>query len=132
MHITEGIITGAPAALYTVAGIALVGYGSTKMKKFATSFPEKRPLIGMAGALIFFVSLLPIPAFTGTCSHPSGTPLIAILFGPAIAIALTGVSLLLQAAFFAHGGFGTWGANIVALGLLGSLAGWGLSGWQEK
>lgn len=124
MHITEGIITGTPAALYTAAGIALVGYGTTKMKKFVASFPEKRPLLGMAGALIFFISLLPIPAFTGTSSHPCGTPFIAILFGPGIAIALTGASLLLQAAFFAHGGFGTWGANVVALGLLGCLAGW--------
>jgi len=124
MHITEGIITGTPAVLYTAAGIALVGYGTTKMKKFVVQFPEKRPLLGMAGALIFFISLLPIPAFTGTCSHPCATPFIAILFGPAIAIALTGGSLLLQAAFFAHGGFGTWGANVVALGFFGCLAGW--------
>jgi cobalt/nickel transport system permease protein len=124
MHITEGIITGTPAVLYTAAGIGLVGYGITKMKNFVSLFPEKQPLLGMAGALIFFISLLPIPAFTGTCSHPCGTPFIAILFGPAIGIALTGGSLLLQAAFFAHGGFGTWGANVVALGLFGCLAGW--------
>ena len=124
MHITEGIITGTPAVLYTAAGFVLVGYGTTKMKKFVTSFPEKRPLLGMAGALIFFISLLPLPAFTGTTSHPCATPFIAILFGPAVAIALTGGSLLLQAAFFAHGGFGTWGANVVALGLFGCLSGW--------
>ncbi len=125
MHITEGIITGTPAVLFTAAGLVLVGHGTTKMKKFVVSFPDKRPLLGMAGALIFFISLLPLPAFTGTSSHPCGTPLIAILFGPSIAIALTGGSLLLQAAFFAHGGFGTWGANVVALGLFGCLAGWG-------
>lgn len=124
MHITEGIITGPAAVFYTTAGFALVGYGTRRMKKFVVSAPEKRPLLGMAGALIFFVSLLPIPAFTGTCSHPCGTPLIAILFGPGVAIALTGGSLLLQAAFFAHGGFGTWGANVVALGFFGCLAGW--------
>ena len=124
MHITEGIITGTPAVLYTAAGLVLVGFGTTKMKKFVASFPEKRPLLGMAGALIFFISLLPLPAFTGTTSHPCATPFIAILFGPAIGIALTGGSLLLQAAFFAHGGFGTWGANVVALGLFGCLAGW--------
>ncbi len=79
----------------------------------------------MGGALIFFISLIPIPAFTGTCSHPCGTPLIAILLGPSIGIALAGVSLLLQAAFFAHGGFGTWGANVLDLGLFGCLFGWG-------
>lgn len=125
MHITEGIITGAPALFYAAAGVGLVGYGISKMKTFVASFPEKGPLLGMAEALIFFISLLPIPAFTGTCSHPCATPFVAILFGPAIAITLTGGSLLLQASFFAHGGFGTWGANVVALGLCGSLTGWG-------
>jgi cobalt/nickel transport system permease protein len=125
MHITEGIITGAPAVGYTMAGAALVAWGIKGMKKFAAKHPEKKPLLGMAGAFIFFVSLLPIPAFTGTCSHPCGTPLAAIMMGPAIAIALTGISLLLQAAFFAHGGFSTWGANVIALGFFGCIFGWG-------
>jgi cobalt/nickel transport system permease protein len=124
MHITEGIITGVPAAAYTVGGLALMGWGARAMKKFAAKFPEKKALIGMGGALIFFVSLIPLPAFTGTCSHPCGTPLVAILLGPSITIALAGIALLLQAAFFAHGGFSTWGANVMTLGLLGSLGGW--------
>ena len=125
MHITEGIITGSSAVMYTGAGVALVAVGGFRMKKFIQRFPEKKPLLGMGAALIFFISLIPIPAFTGTCSHPCGTPLVAILLGPWIAIALTGVSLLLQAAFFAHGGFGTWGANVVALGFFGCTFGWG-------
>jgi cobalt/nickel transport system permease protein len=124
MHITEGIITGVPAAAYTIGGLALMGWGARAMKKFAARFPDKKALIGMGGALIFFVSLVPLPAFTGTCSHPCGTPLIAILLGPSISIALAGIALLLQAAFFAHGGFSTWGANVIALGLFGSLGGW--------
>ena len=124
MHISEGIITGAPAAAYTAAGLALMGLGTWRMKKFAARFPDKKPLIGMGGALIFFVSLIPLPAFTGTCSHPCGTPLIAILLGPFIGTALAGVALLLQAAFFAHGGFSTWGANVLTLGLCGSFGGW--------
>ena len=126
MHITEGIITGGTAVGYTGVGMALVWIGSRRMKQFAAASPEKKPLLGMAGALIFFISLLPVPAFTGTCSHPTATPFIAILFGPYIAIALTAGSLLLQAAFFAHGGFGTWGANVVALGLSGCAAGYGV------
>ena len=125
MHITEGIIVGKAAALYTAAGASLVAWGVSRMKAFVKKAPENRPLLGMGTALVFFVSLLPIPAFTGTCSHPCGTPLIGILLGPVIGIALTGISLLLQAAFFAHGGFSTWGANVVALGLCGCGFGWG-------
>jgi cobalt/nickel transport system permease protein len=124
MHISEGIITGYPAAAYTAAGVALMGWGTWRMKKFAAKFPDKKPLIGMGGALIFFVSLIPLPAFTGTCSHPCGTPLIAILLGPSIGIVLAGIALLLQAAFFAHGGFSTWGANLLTLGFVGCVTGW--------
>ena len=124
MHITEGIITGGQAVMYAGAGVALVGCSVWRMKKFAGDFPDKKPLLGMGGALIFFISLIPIPAFTGTSSHPCGTPLIGILLGPLIGFGLTGVSLLLQAAFFAHGGFGTWGANVVALGFFGCFFGW--------
>lgn len=125
MHISEGIITGASAIAYTGAGVALVSLGTTRMKTFVQNTPSNKPLLGMGAALVFFISLIPIPAFTGTCSHPCGTPLIGILLGPVIGFALTGASLLMQAAFFAHGGFGTWGANVVALGFFGCFFGWG-------
>jgi cobalt/nickel transport system permease protein len=124
MHIAEGIITGWPALAYTLIGLGLMGIGAKGIEKFHKDHPERRPLIGMGAAIVFFISLIPIPAFTGTTSHPCGTPLVAILLGPRVTFALTGISLLLQAAFFAHGGFGTWGANLMALGLMGATAGW--------
>jgi cobalt/nickel transport system permease protein len=126
MHIAEGIIVGWPALGYTLFAVLLMGIGSRGITAFYHAHPERKPLIGMGAAIIFFLSLIPIPAFTGTTSHPCGTPLVSILLGPRIAIALTGISLILQAAFFAHGGFGTWGANLVALGLCGSVCGWGV------
>lgn len=125
MHIAEGIIVGWQAAAYTLLGVALMAVGARGIQKFQTEYPDRKPLIGMGAALIFFISLIPVPAFTGTTSHPCGTPLVAILLGPRITLALTGISLLLQAAFFAHGGFGTWGANLTALGLMGGMFGWG-------
>ncbi len=132
MHITEGIITGAASVAYTAGGLGCVAWGAAGMNKFVRAHPDKKPLLGMGGALIFFFSLIPIPAFTGTCSHPCGTPLIAILLGPAIGTALTGGTLLLQAALFAHGGFATWGANVIALGLGGCLFGWGAFSLARK
>ena len=126
MHITEGIIIGKDAVLYTAAGVSLMAWGVSRINVFVRKAPENKPLLGMGAALIFFFSLIPIPAFTGTCSHPCGTPLIGILLGPSIGIVLTGISLLLQAAFFAHGGFSTWGANLVALGFFGCFLGWGV------
>lgn len=124
MHITEGIIRGAPAVAYTAAGLALMAVSAKRMSAFAGQQPDRKPLLGMAGAFIFLASLTPFPAFTGTCSHPCGSPLAGILLGPWIGIGLTGLSLLLQAAFFAHGGFSTWGANLLTLGVGGAFFGW--------
>ncbi len=124
MHISEGIITGVPALAYTAVSLGLVAYGAKKMTDLVKEHPEKKPLLGMAGAFIFFLSLIPIPAFTGTTSHPCGSPLVGILLGPWIGISLTGLTLLLQAAFFAHGGFSTWGANVITLGIGGAFFGW--------
>lgn len=124
MHISEGILTGPSFWATTVAGAAVMAWGVRDMKRFIKEQPERKPLLGMAGAFIFLVSLIPIPAFMGTCSHPCGTPLAGILLGPGIGAALSGLSLLLQALLFAHGGFATLGANILSLGLGGAVGGW--------
>ncbi|MES2201032.1 MAG: energy-coupling factor ABC transporter permease [candidate division FCPU426 bacterium] len=124
MHIAEGILTGKSMAVTTVAGLAVLAWGTKGMARFVSEQPERKPLLGMAGAFIFIVSLIPIPAFTGTTSHPCGTPLAGILLGPSIAAALAFLSLLLQASFFAHGGFSSLGANTLTLGLAGAGSAW--------
>jgi len=124
LHISEGILTGPSFWATTVAGAAVMAWGVRDMKRFIKDQPERKPLLGMAGAFIFLVSLIPIPAYMGTCSHPCGTPLAGILLGPGIGAALSGLSLLLQALLFAHGGFATLGANILSLGLGGAAGGW--------
>jgi len=124
MHISEGILTGPSFWATTAAGAAVMAWGISDMKRFIKEQPERKPLLGMAGAFIFLVSLIPIPAYMGTCSHPCGTPLAGILLGPGIGAALAGLSLLLQALLFAHGGFITLGANILSLGLGGAVGGW--------
>jgi len=124
MHISEGILTGPSFWATTVAGTAVMAWGIADMKRFVRDQPERKPLLGMAGAFIFLVSLIPIPAYMGTCSHPCGTPLAGILLGPGIGAALSGFALFLQALLFAHGGFATLGANILSLGVGGSVGGW--------
>ena len=124
MHISEGILTGPSFWATSVAGAAVMVWGVSDMKRFVKEQPERKPLLGMAGAFIFLVSLIPIPAYMGTCSHPCGTPLAGILLGPGIGAALAGLSLVLQALLFAHGGFATLGANILSLGLGGAAGGW--------
>src|ERR1051326_3727983 len=81
MHIAEGILTGRSVVETTLAGGAVVAWGSVSMARFVKEHPSQKTLLGMAGAFIFLFSLFPIPAFNGTCSHPCGTPLVGMLLG---------------------------------------------------
>jgi len=125
MHISEGVLTGPSVVITDVLGYAVIAWGASSMRKFVRDQPSRKPLLGMAGAFVFFVSLMHIPAFGGaTCSHPCGTPLAAILLGPGVTAGLAACGLLLQALFFAHGGISTLGANTLTLGLVGGGAGY--------
>jgi cobalt/nickel transport system permease protein len=79
----------------------------------------------MVASAVFLVSCMPVPVPTaGTCSHPCGTGLAAILIGPWMTVLVTVVALLLQALFLAHGGFTTLGADVLSMGVAGAFVGW--------
>ena len=124
MHIGEGILPFNWCALWFAAAAPFVALGLYKLKK-DKNIGRKKPLLGMVAAAIFIVSCMPIPVPTaGTCSHPAGTAMAAILIGPLYSVLATAVALLLQALFLAHGGITTWGANITSMGIVGSFVGY--------
>jgi cobalt/nickel transport system permease protein len=126
MHISEGILPFNWCALWFAAAAPFVALGLYKLKKDKT-VGRKKPLLGMVAAAIFIISCMPIPVPTaGTCSHPAGTAMAAILIGPLYSILATTVALLLQALFLAHGGITTWGANIFSMGIVGSFTGYAI------
>jgi cobalt/nickel transport system permease protein len=124
MHISEGLLPLNWAALWSVIAAPFVAYGLYRLKKLSAVDPFFKPLVGLMAAVVFIISCMPIPVPTaGTCSHPCGTGISGILVGPAISILVAAVALLIQALFLAHGGLSTWGANIISMGVMGSLAG---------
>jgi cobalt/nickel transport system permease protein len=63
-----------------------------------------------------------MPSVTGSTSHPTGTGLGAILFGP-LPMAVSGlIVLLFQALLLAHGGISTLGANVFSMAVVGPFA----------
>lgn len=124
MHISEGILPFNWTLFWYILAMPFVAWGLFKLKKQSSSDLSFKPLAGLMAAAVFIISCMPIPVPTaGTCSHPCGTGISAILVGPAISILISAVALLIQALFLAHGGLSTWGANIVSMGVMGSLAG---------
>jgi cobalt/nickel transport system permease protein len=65
---------------------------------------------------------LKLPSVTGNSSHPTGTGLGAILFGPSIMAVLGTIVLLFQALLLAHGGLTTLGANAFSMAVVGPWA----------
>jgi cobalt/nickel transport system permease protein len=127
MHISEGILPFNWAALWFAVALPFVAYGIKRLKELSKEDMSFKPLVGLMAAIVFVVSLMPIPIPTaGTCSHPGGTAIPAILVGPWISILVTGVALLIQALFFAHGGLSTWGADVLSMGVMGAFAGLGV------
>lgn len=125
MHISEGLLPFQWAALWFVVAVPFVAFGLYQLKKTSKTDLSFKPLVGLMAAVVFIISCMPVPVPTaGTCSHPCGTGLSAILLGPAISVVVASVALLIQALFLAHGGLTTWGADIVSMGVMGSFAGY--------
>lgn len=124
MHISEGILPLPWAALWFAVALPFVAVGLRRLRTLAKDDLSWKPLVGLLAAVVFVISCMPVPVPTaGTCSHPCGTGMTAIMVGPFISSLIAAVALLIQALFLAHGGLSTWGANIVSMGIAGSFAG---------
>lgn len=122
MHIMEGFLPIEHAVGWTVAAAPFLAYGLHAVNRRMKDNPEQRMLLGVAAAFTFVLSALKLPSVTGSCSHPTGTGLGAIFFGPAAMVPIAAVVLLFQALLLAHGGLTTLGANLFSLGIVGPFA----------
>jgi cobalt/nickel transport system permease protein len=94
-----------------------------KIKSKITNRTDKI-LLAVSIGFIFVLSAMKMPSVTGSCSHPTGTGIAVVLFGPAITAVLSAIVLLYQALLLAHGGITTLGANIASMGIIGPFFGW--------
>lgn len=126
MHIMEGFLPVSHAVGWSLASLPFVGYGLHVIKKILQERPQQRMLLGVATAFTFVLSALKMPSVTGSCSHPTGTGLGAILFGPVVMAPIGLVVLFFQALLLAHGGLTTLGANVFSMGIVGPFAAYGI------
>lgn len=124
MHISEGILPFSWALVWFVVSAPFLALGLRTLARCSAQDLSSKPLVGMMAAVVFVISCMPIPMPTGTCSHPCGTGLAAVILGPTLGVVVAAVALLIQALFLSHGGLTTWGANLFAMGVIGSFAGY--------
>lgn len=124
MHIMEGFLPLQWCIAWWIIALPCLMLGMHQLKKILAADREALPLLGVTGGFIFILSSLKLPSVTGSCSHPTGTGLSTISFGPWITSVVCGIVLLFQALFLAHGGLSVLGANIVSMGIIGPVVGY--------
>ncbi len=124
MHIAEGFLPPAWAAFWYAFSLPVVAYGAYKARRRIDKDPKSKSLLAVAGAFVFVLSALKIPSVMMSSSHPTGTGIAVVLFGPTITAFLSMLTLLYQALLLAHGGITTLGANTASMGVVGPFAGW--------
>ena len=124
MHIAEGYLPVNWCLLWGAVCIPFVVAGFFSIKKRIDQAPRAKILLAMCGAFAFVLSALKIPSFSGSCSHPTGVGLGAILFGPMTMAVLGLIVLLFQALLLAHGGLTTLGANTFSMAIAGPIVSW--------
>jgi len=124
MHIMEGFLPLGWSVFWSIIALPFLIAGILSINKTVNKNPKAKMLLGLAGAFTFVLSALKLPSVTGSCSHPTGIGLGAMLFGPTAMTVIGSIVLLFQALLLAHGGITTLGANIFSMAIVGSWTAW--------
>ncbi|ALS20602.1 MULTISPECIES: energy-coupling factor ABC transporter permease [Paenibacillus] len=132
MHIMEGFLPYGWAIFWWAVFIPFFILGLRSLMRITRETPELKIMLGVAGAFILVLSALKIPSVTGSSSHPTGTGLGAVMFGPLPMSVLGSIVLLFQALLLAHGGLTTLGANAFSMAVAGPMIGYAAYRWMIK
>ena len=117
----EGFLPWYWCLFWYLVSLPFIAIGIWKIKKILADHPEQKLTLAISGAFIFVFSALKMPSVTGSSSHPTGTGLSTVLYGPFVTSVLCLIVLIFQALLLAHGGITTLGANVFSMGIAGPL-----------
>jgi cobalt/nickel transport system permease protein len=124
LHIPDGFLNLTVAFLCWVATIMLLGIA---VRRTQSTLGERQvPLMGVMAAFIFAAQMINFPVAGGTSGHLLGGALAAITLGPWAAMLAMASVVGVQALLFQDGGLVAMGANILNMGLLTAMIGYGL------
>jgi cobalt/nickel transport system permease protein len=124
LHIPDGFLNLPIALLCWVGTVALLAIATRRTQG---EFGERRvPLMGVMAAFIFAAQMINFPVAGGTSGHLLGGALAAITLGPWAGMLVMAAVIGVQALLFQDGGLVVMGANILNMGLLTALIGYGL------
>lgn len=124
MHVPDGFFD---VTVSVANGVIAVGALGLCLRKAREELDERTaPLAGAVAAFVFAAQMINFPIGLGTSGHLMGGALAAILVGPYTGVLCVSVVLLVQGLLFSDGGLTALGTNVVLMGVVGVLAGYGL------
>ena len=124
MHVPDGFLSlGVSLACWVLAA---VGVGVALWRSREALGERQVPLMGVLAAFIFAAQMLNFTVAGGTSGHLIGGALAAILLGPWAGILTMTTVVAIQALLFQDGGLLVMGANVLNMGILATLVGYGV------
>lgn len=123
MHIPDGFLSLMISVFCWLITIALDGIAISRTNKLLGE--RQVPLMGIMAAFIFAAQMINFPVAGGTSGHLLGGTLAAITLGPWAAMLVMTSVIAVQGLLFQDGGLTVMGANILNMGLLTCIVGYG-------
>lgn len=124
LHIPDGFLSLTISLVCWLFAVVLLVIA---LRRTRDTLGERQvPLMGIMAAFIFAAQMINFPVAGGTSGHLLGGALAAIALGPWPAMLVMTSVIAVQALLFQDGGLVVMGANILNMGLLTALLGYGL------
>ena len=127
MHISPTALDSTTILATSIAGIFAFGIACRGARK--DLMLNQLPSFLSMTLLVFLAQMFHISTGFGFSSHLLGGLLMAVLFGPSLALLSMGLVLIAQVAFLGAGTFGTLGANFLILGVFAAYSGYAVFHW---
>ena len=124
MHIPDGLLDAKICIGAAVISSGVLGYSLHRARKELTD--RAAPLMGVTAACLFAAQMLNFPVPGGTSGHLLGGVLAAVMLGPWAGMLVMTVVLLVQCLLFQDGGITALGANVLNVGVIGSVVGFAI------
>lgn len=124
LHIPDGFLSLPVSVVSWIISIILVGIA---IRRSQIEINERQiPFMGIMAAFIFSAQMINFPVVGGTSGHMLGGALAAIVLGPWTGMLVMSSVIVLQALLFQDGGLLVMGANMMNMGIITVLIGFGL------
>lgn len=124
LHAPDGFFSVPVAAAMWVLAVVII---AISVRRAGHTFDERAiPLMGVTAAFVFAAQMVNFPVLGGTSGHLLGAVLAAVLLGPWAATLVMASVIAVQSLLFQDGGLLAMGANIVNMGLVGTIGGWAI------